>query len=89
MAEHGSKGIHSGSVTLHASSRDEHRFTVETSLQQVFDVYVPEALSQHAATERFVAQLDPRWPLRKAIDLGEFDSTEHPSVHVPGFLLSE
>ncbi len=59
MGEDGPRGIHSERVTLHASSRDdqEHRFVVETSLQQVFDLYIPEALYQHAATGRFVAQL--------------------------------
>jgi len=59
MGEDGSKGIRSDRVTLCASSRhdQQHQFSFETSLQQVFDVYIPDALYQHAATERFVAQL--------------------------------
>jgi len=38
---------------------------------------------------RFVAQLDPRWKLDKAVDRGEFDPARHPSVYVPAFLLGE
>jgi hypothetical protein len=38
---------------------------------------------------RFVAQLDPRWKLGRAVDRGEFDRAEHASVYVPAFLLGE
>ena len=36
---------------------------------------------------RFLAELDPRWDLTGAIDLGNFDATSHPDVYVPQFLL--
>ena len=38
---------------------------------------------------RFMAELDPRWDLAKAVDRGDFDPREHPGVYVPAFLLSE
>ena len=38
---------------------------------------------------RFVAELDPRWNLGKAIDRGDFVPADHANVYVPQFLLSE
>jgi hypothetical protein len=37
---------------------------------------------------RFVAELDPRWNLDGVIDQGAFDPADHPSVYVPGFLMT-
>lgn len=52
------KGIHREQVHLDAGGgRAPHRFRVETSLQQVFDLYIPEALYRHEATLRFVERL--------------------------------
>jgi len=58
MAKDASKGIHSEHVTVHASSLEDqrHRFVIETSLRQVIDLYIPDALYQHAATKRFVGK---------------------------------
>lgn len=56
-------------------------------------VILEEVLSDRYTADnkvvRFVAELDPRWDLAKAIDRGEFVAADHPGVYVPQFLLGE
>ena len=38
-------------------SGQTHRFTLETSVQRIFDIYIPDALYHHEATQRLLLNL--------------------------------
>ncbi len=53
------KGIRKELVTRlgHEGAVTRYRFSVETSLQQIFDIYIPDVLYHQDATQRFLVRL--------------------------------